>query len=260
MSTEVIVALIGLLGVIVGAIPTYLFMRQKKMAEVEKVKAETEKIKVEAEKIRREVQSIKATSQDTKVKILFVATNPICTPRLRLDDEVRCIREGLRKSSKGNWIELDQIWSVRWDDLRSHLLRHTPDILHITGHGKKEGILLEDENGLAIMVSAEALKNLLLLFRDKIRLVVINTGNSDEICKALSHSVDFVIGISGDIEDKLASKFSAAFYEAIADNKDIRAAFEFGQASIDYIEYPERGAYQLFTFRNRNEKHFIFKT
>ncbi len=54
MSPEVIAALIGLIGVIIGAIPTYLFMRQKNSAEVEKLKAETDKIKAAAERIRAE--------------------------------------------------------------------------------------------------------------------------------------------------------------------------------------------------------------
>lgn len=259
MSIEVIVALIGLLGVIVGAIPTYLFMRQKNLAEVEKLKAETDKIKAEAEKIRAEFQLDKAPSKDIKVNILFVAANPVDTSHLRLDEEVRGIKEGLRKSSQGNMFEFDQVWSVRWDDLRSHLLRHTPDILHISGHGTKEGIALEDENGRAHIISAEVLNNLLLLFSDKIRLVVINTMYSEKMCKALSQSVDFVIGISGLVTDKKASKFSTAFYEALADNKDIRAAFEFGQASIGDKEFLKHGAYQLFTFRNRSKKHFFPK-
>ena len=56
MLPEVVAALIGFLGVVIGAIPTYLFMRQKSLAEVDKLKAETDKIKAEAEKIRAELQ------------------------------------------------------------------------------------------------------------------------------------------------------------------------------------------------------------
>ena len=251
MSTEVVVALIGLVGVIVGAIPTYLFMRQKNLAEVEKLRAETDKIKAEAEKIRVELQSDKASSKDLKVRILFVAANPIDTIRLRLDEEVRGIKEGLRKSSQGNMFELDQVWSVRWDDLRSHLLRHTPDILHISGHGTKEGIVLEDESGHAHMVSAEVLNNLLMLFSDKVRLVVINTMYSEGMCKALAQSVDFVIGISGSVTDKQASKFSTAFYEALADNKDIRVAVEFWQPRNGHKDVIENWNKQHMTIINK---------
>jgi hypothetical protein len=57
MSPEVTAALLGLIGIIVGAIPTYIFMRQKNKAEIEKLNAETDKIKAEAEKIRSEFHS-----------------------------------------------------------------------------------------------------------------------------------------------------------------------------------------------------------
>lgn len=258
MSPEIIAALLGLVGVIVGAVPTYLFMRQKSIAEIEKLKAETDKIKAEAEKIRAEFQSEKS-AHDIKVRILFVAANPIDTSRLRLDEEVRGIKESLRKSGKGSMLELDQVWSVRWDDLRSHLLSHTPDILHISGHGTKEGIVLEDEIGRAHIVSAEILNNLLTLFSDKIRLVIINTMYSEEMCKSLAQSVDFVIGLSGAVTDKQASKFSTSFYEALADNKDIKAAFEFAVASVDEKEFAEQGHYQLYTFRRRPEEYRLFK-
>jgi len=55
-------------------------------------------------------------------------------------------------------------------------------------------------------------------------------------------------------------KFSAAFYEALDDNKEIRAAFEFGQASIDHKEFNSQGVYQFFTLRNNREKYFLFET
>ena len=254
MSPEVIAALLGLIGVIVGAIPTYLFMRQKNIAEIEKLKAETDKLRAEAEKIRAESRSDKS-SVNTKIRILFVAANPIDTTRLRLDEEVRYIKESLRKSSKGSMFELDQEWSVRWDDLRSHLLTHTPDILHISGHGSNKGIILEDENGHAHTVSAEILNNLLMLFSDKIRLVIINTMYSEEMCKALARSIDFVIGMSGGVPDKQAAKFSAALYEALADNKDIKSAFEFARASIGDKEVAGLGCYQLFAFRRRPDEY-----
>ena len=57
MPLEVVTALIGLVGIIIGAIPTYLFMRQKGLAEVDKLKAETDKTKAEAEQIRAGLQN-----------------------------------------------------------------------------------------------------------------------------------------------------------------------------------------------------------
>lgn len=260
MSPEVIAALVGLVGVIIGAIPTYLFMRQRNLAEVDKLRAETDKIKAEAEKIRAEFKSGESSFvREDKVTILFVAANPTDTARLRLDDEVRGIKESLRKSNQ-NIFELDQAWSVRWDDLHSHLLRRTPDVLHFSGHGNIEGIVLEDEGGHTHIISTESVNNLLLLFSDKIRLVFINTMYSDNMCKELAQNIDFVIGISGAVGDKRAKKFAMAFYEAIAYGKDIRAAFEFARrAIIDAKGQSEPGEYQLFTSRKQSEKFILAK-
>jgi hypothetical protein len=255
MPTEVIVALIGFLGVIVGAVPTYWFMRQKNLAEVEKLKAETDKIKVEAEKIRRELQSDKGLSENSKIKILFVAVNPVQTARLSLDKEIRNIKQGLQKSSYGNMFELDQLWSANWNDLRSHLLRHTPDILHISGHSTKEGIVLEDEKGQTYIVPVEILNNLLALFCEKIRLVVINSAHSEEMSQTLLQNIDFTIGVSGPVSDDQANKFFAAFYEALANNEDIRESFEFAKARIDDKEFSIHGTYQLSWQRKRPEKY-----
>lgn len=81
MQPEVIAALIGLVGIIVGAIPTYLFMREKGAAEVDKLKAETDRTKAEAEKIRAELQRSASKEQDDKSSTdsrpLVLSTNDV---------------------------------------------------------------------------------------------------------------------------------------------------------------------------------------
>jgi hypothetical protein len=67
MSLEIIVALIGLIGIVIGAIPTYLFMRRRESAEIDKLLAETDKARAEAEKIRSELQSGQINEVDTNI-------------------------------------------------------------------------------------------------------------------------------------------------------------------------------------------------
>ena len=57
MSPELQAGVMSLIGIIIGALPTYWFMRKKNLAEIDKLKAETEKTKVETDKIRSELQS-----------------------------------------------------------------------------------------------------------------------------------------------------------------------------------------------------------
>lgn len=61
MSTELMTAFIGFLGIVIGVIPTYFFMRQRSIVEIEKLQAETDKTKAEAEKIRFDLRRIEVT-------------------------------------------------------------------------------------------------------------------------------------------------------------------------------------------------------
>jgi hypothetical protein len=234
-----------LLGAVVGAIPTYVLMRQRKRAELAKLHADTDKVKAEAEKIRAEFNII-AADQPPKLKMLFVAANPGMKVQLDLAGEIRGIVQGVRSSKYEGALELDQLWGARWEDLRRQLLRNTPHILHFTGLSRDSGLIFEGHEGGADLIEAEQLRALLSLFHDRIRLVFVNTTASAQICEALARSIDFVIGIAGRIADDDAIRFAAAFYEAIADRKSVQTAFEFALANLPKGEEQE---YKLFRER-----------
>jgi hypothetical protein len=185
MSAQIIVALIGFLGLIVGAIPTYIFMRQTKIAEVEKLHAETDQMKAEAEKIRAEFKST-SPAQSHRLKILFVAANPKSAGHLNLAGEIRGIVQGLRSSKHESEFDLEQVWGARWQDLRRQLLRSTPDLLHFAGFADADGLMFEDESGMLDHISTEQFVALLLLFADKVRLVLVNANNSGQLCEKLA--------------------------------------------------------------------------
>ncbi len=65
-------------------------------------------------------------------KILFLAANPQGTTRLRLGQEVRQIREVLRRSQ----FDLQERSEVRSADVRQAMLDLNPWIVHFSGHGE----------------------------------------------------------------------------------------------------------------------------
>jgi hypothetical protein len=83
-------------------------------------------------------------------KILFLASNPGNTGRLRLDKEYREIGEGLRRSSRRDQFELVPALAIRVNDLRRSLLDHSPRIVHFAGHDGAGGIVVEDKQGQAV--------------------------------------------------------------------------------------------------------------
>src|SRR5205807_2319434 len=80
-------------------------------------------------------------------KILFLASNPTSTGRLRLDKEFREIGEGLKRSNERSRFELRTVLAVRVEDLRRSLLDNSPRIVHFSGHGGTGGIVVEDGQG-----------------------------------------------------------------------------------------------------------------
>ncbi len=115
--------------------------------------------------------------------------------------------------------------------------------------------MLVNGSGTDYRISAESLNTLLALFSNKLRMVVLNTVYSDEICKLFANNIDFAIGVHGLLGDNEANKFASAFYEAIAENKDIRIAFEYGKASIESGN--DRSDYRLLTLKKPKE-YFSF--
>jgi hypothetical protein len=152
-----------------------------------------------------------------KIKILFLSANPKDTSRLRLDEEVRAIRDRLRTSAQGDRFVIEQEWAVRVGDLQGHLLRHEPQIVHFSGHGSPTGgIVLEDQLGSHKIVPPEALKRLFATLKAGIRCVVLNACYSEGQARAIAESIECVIGMSTAVGDTSAVAFATSFYQALA--------------------------------------------
>ena len=167
--------------------------------------------------------------QRSRIRILFLSSNPPDTGALRLDMEYRTIEERLRGAPFGDRFELISGWALRVQDLQASLLRHRPQIVHFSGHGTEDGsIALESASGKPQRVTAEALVSLFQLLRETVRCLVLNACHSDVQAKALSSHLDCVIGMSTSVGDEAAIAFSSAFYQALASGESVNTAFEFG--------------------------------
>lgn len=168
------------------------------------------------------------------INILFLASNPIDTSSLRLDEEIRAIDQHLQKSKNSQMFEIKQAWAVRISDLQEALLRYQPDIVHFSGHGSETNeILLMDASGTKQAVSNRALANLFSTLKDKIRCVVLNACYSEQQAGEIAKNIDCVIGISKAFSDKAAIDFSASFYQALGYGMNVKVAFDLGCNQID---------------------------
>jgi CHAT domain len=168
------------------------------------------------------------------VKILLLAANPKNTSRLRLDEEVREIREGLRLAREREQFQIDSHWAVRTRDFYRQMLDMQPQIVHFSGHGTgKDGIVLEDETGKAELLSTEQLSSLFKLFASKgVKCVLLNACYSKEQADAIANHIPYVIGMNQSIGDKAAIIFAVAFYDALGAGESIEFAFDLGVTQL----------------------------
>ena len=166
-----------------------------------------------------------------KTKILFLSANPSGS-LLNLGEEIKRIQIDLKMAKERNNLELKQYWAITIDTLMQAILDEIPNIVHFSGHGQQEGIILQNEIGEPKLVSAESLKSLFRLFNDTVVCVVLNSCYSEEQAKAIKLHIPHVIGMKSGIPDKAAISFSTGFYKAIGAGRDIPFAFEFGVTAI----------------------------
>ncbi|MEM7482348.1 MAG: NB-ARC domain-containing protein [Acidobacteriota bacterium] len=171
-----------------------------------------------------------SSSYEERPTILYVAANPTGPESLRLDVEFREIQESLTRTRSR--LRLQQRWATRTMDLRRALLEHQPEYLHISAHGNDDGLVLEDDDGVAKLVDRDALADLFSLFSPGLRCVLLNSCYSADQASAIAQSIKYVIGTTSAVRDRTASAFSVAFYDAIANNKDIGFAFELGRTAV----------------------------
>jgi len=167
-----------------------------------------------------------------KIKILFLGSNPMNTTRIRIDKELREIEIGLRMSREREVIDLSQRWAVTPSMLQQAILDENPSIIHFSGHGTDEGIMLENNQGEYQLVSESALENLFSLFSETVKCVILNSCFSEVQAKSIAKHVPYVIGMKSAIPDNAAIAFSIGFYRAVGAGRSIDFAYNLGVNNI----------------------------
>ena len=167
------------------------------------------------------------------VKILVLAANPFETTRLQLDEEIHEIDDRLRKVEFRDQFLLIPHLAVRYSDITELLLRHSPQIVHFSGHGNRKGeIILEDNNGKAHSVPGPGLTKLLHVLKDTIGCVVLNACWTGKQAKSIAEEINCVVGMTRSIEDKAAKDFAGGFYQALGYGRSVQDAFDLGCIQI----------------------------
>lgn len=181
-----------------------------------------------------------------KIKILFLAVNPVGTSNMRLGKEAREIEDRLERSQLRDSFEFESKWAVRPNDLLKYILEIKPDIVHFSGHGSEDqGLIFEDNNEKKFPISPQAINKLFALAvkRAPMKCVLLNACYSADQAKGIAKSVDYVIGMTNAIWDKSAIAFSTGFYDSLGTGDNVDIAYQTGVLSIelngfDGADYP----------------------
>ncbi|MDJ0708018.1 MAG: CHAT domain-containing protein [Leptolyngbyaceae cyanobacterium MO_188.B28] len=177
-------------------------------------------------------------------KILFLASNPT-SACLRLDEEMREIDEGLKRSRYRERFEIYQRWAVRTRDIRRAMLEIMPQIVHFSGHGQggensnEKGLIFEDEAGQPRLVDGDALAGLFGLFSGRIEFVLLNSCYSKAQATAIAKQVPHVIGMQKAVGDQAAIGFAIGVYDALGAGRSVEDAFCFGCNGIQLMGISE---------------------
>ena len=182
----------------------------------------------------REPFNLLTMSKDVSItKILFLASNPKGMNKLRLDEEARDVKEGLRQAKDRELFAIEAQWAVRHRDVRREILYFKPSVVHFSGHGAEDGgLAFENEVGQVQLVSPEALSGLFKLFSKHVQCVVLNACYSEIQAEAIAQHINFVVGMGQKIGDQAAIEFSVGFYDALGAGRSVESAYEFGCNAI----------------------------
>ncbi|MFC5559733.1 hypothetical protein ACFPN4_11625 [Ureibacillus thermophilus] len=168
-----------------------------------------------------------------KITVLFMASNPLNAPQLRLDEEAREIQEMIRKSEHRDSVLFKTRWATRTYDVIQAINEEEPTVIHFSGHGSEyDEIVFQDNQGNAKLVSKDAIVQTMMSTSDNIKLVFFNTCFSYGQAQAVIKHVDAAIGMTTSIGDDAARVFAAQFYSAIGFGLSVKKAFEQGKAAL----------------------------
>ena len=176
---------------------------------------------------------VRSDSVNQKIKVLLVFANPHGTDPVRLGQQDRVIREAVKLSRYRDNIALTSCHAATVHDLRRTLLEDTFHIVHISGHGSQEGLILENENGTPFVVPPKALANLFGAYRNTVHCVLLNACYGITQGQLISLGIPYTIAMDGQISDFTAMEFARGFYDAIGAGHGIDFAYEEGCRSVE---------------------------
>lgn len=176
---------------------------------------------------------IKPPEQE-KLRVLYLLSNPGMD--LRTDVEFRMVQQSLRGAKYRDLITIEQRPAATFQDLMDGLNDVNPHIVHFSGHGGKESIVMDGgiteaptENKISFQLLFKALSST----DSKPTLLLMNACDTLEGAEEILPAVPVIIAMSDNVLDISAISFAGQFYAALASGQSVGSAFQQGKVSIE---------------------------
>lgn len=229
--------------------------KQKEQAEVKRLKEDEKHIKDLQSSITKHnllhIQTQKEMADlrkvPEKITVLFIASNPLDQPQLRLDEEAREIESMIRKSEYRDSVSFVTKWAARPLDILQSINEINPTIVHFSGHGSDEDeLVFQDNSGNTKLIAKEAIVQTMVSTSEDIKLLFFNTCFSYGQAEAVVEHVDAAIGMNTTIGDDAARVFAAQFYSAIGFGQSVYKAFQQAKSALMLEGIPEENTPELY--------------
>lgn len=144
-----------------------------------------------------------------KTRILFLAANPWNTNRLALSEEFQRIQDLWERCNSREIFDLRHYPALRGDKLQEKVLRLKPHLIHFSGHGEENALLMSDASGEnPHEIGKQALASLFGLCAPELKAVFLNACYSALQADAIVEEVDYLIGMQA--EKEMSPRYSTS--------------------------------------------------
>lgn len=161
---------------------------------------------------------------------------------LRVDAEVRLVREQLRGAKFGKRISIEHRPAAGAQTLIDGLNDLRPNLVHFSGHAGHGGALLDAgdlTNREEQFIDFGLFRDILAATDSPPKVLVLNACDTATDAESFLKVVDHVVSMNSAVSDLAAGTFAAAFYAGLAAGQPLRHALSQGSNAIRIMGTPE---------------------
>ena len=176
-------------------------------------------------------------SEARPVRVLYLGANSSSDEQLALAEEVRVIQQRLQRTL--HQFEFISKQAVRPEHVQEALDEHQPHVVHVISHAGTRRSSLVGNDHKPHWVSGNALRMVLHAAAQRVRLLVLNAGETEALARAIRSVVDVAIGMRDKVADDAARIFAAQLYSKIGHGCSVRKAYDGAVAELLRHSHPD---------------------